>query len=175
MKSFFTLSLVLLSIYNYAQKLDYKTLKSFIGNRVVELEEYYGIQSSSIEDNFGNQKASYSDIEIAPYEINMVVETEGKNIKKITVINSKNRTSFFQNFAEEIQLASPVKKNYKTYYISLVKNSTKKKMYQESINQLVELLKKPTTDLSQNHGLLEANSLNATITIDHTSSILTIN
>ena len=105
----------------------------------------------------------------------MEVETEGKNIKRIVVVNSENRTNFFQNIAQEIEQTTPTKKNYKTVYISLVKNSTKKKIYQESISHLIDLMKKPTTNLKENHGLLESSTLNTTISIDDTASVLIVN
>lgn len=175
MKSILTPLLMLLCNLIFAQNLDYKNLKEFIGNRVNELEEHYSITASSVEDNFGNLKVVYTAVNIDPYVINMEVETEGKNIKRIVVKNSENRTNFFKNIAQEIKQTTPVKKNYKTYYISLVKNSTKKKVYQESIDQLIDVLKNPKTDLTQNHGLLESNALNTTITIDNAESILTIN
>ena len=60
MKNILTLLLVMLSNVIFAQNLDYKTLKQFIGNRVTELEDYYQIKSSSIDDNFGNQKVHYN-------------------------------------------------------------------------------------------------------------------
>ncbi|MFV0197953.1 hypothetical protein OBK01_07035 [Empedobacter falsenii] len=175
MKNILTLLLVMLSNVIFAQNLDYKTLKQFIGNRVTELEDYYQIKSSSIDDNFGNQKVHYNSITIDPYTISLEVETEGKNIKRIVVVNSENRTNFFQNIAQEIEQTTPTKKNYKTVYISLVKNSTKKKIYQESISHLIDLMKKPTTNLKENHGLLESSTLNTTISIDDTASVLIVN
>jgi hypothetical protein len=175
MKGKITCLILLLSSVVFSQNLGYENLKQFIGNRVFELEENLQISSTKIEDNFGNQKVIYDAVQVEPYTFNMEVETEGKNIKRIIVKNTENRTLFFHNLAKEIEKTTPVKKNFKTYYISLVKNSTKKKTYQESIDHLVELLKKPTTNLKENHGLLESNALNTIITINDTESVLTIN
>ncbi len=167
--------LLLLSSSSFAQNLDYNNLKQFIGNRVNELEENLNIKSTSIEDNFGNQKVFYNSVTVEPYTANIEVVTEGKNIKSIVVKNTENRTLFFYNLASEIEKNAPVKKNFKTYYISLVKNSTKKKTYQESVQNLVELLKKPTTNLKENHGLLESEMLKTKIHINDTESVLVIN
>ena len=167
--------LLLLSSSSFAQNLDYNNLKQFIGNRVNELEENLNIKSTSIEDNFGNQKVFYNAVVVEPYTANIEVVTEGKNIKSIVVKNTENRTLFFNNLASEIEKNAPVKKNFKTYYISLVKNSTKKKTYQESVQNLVELLKKPTTNLKENHGLLESEMLKTKIHINDTESVLVIN
>ena len=175
MKTVLSTLLVLLCNMSFSQNLDYKNLKQLIGNRVNELEDFYKISSTSIEDNFGNQKVMYNSVKIEPYTVNLEVETEGKNIKRIVVTNSENRTSFFKNIAEEIEKEAPVKKNYKTYYISLVKKSTKKKTYQESVDQLIDLLKKPTTNLKDNYGVLESTPLKSVITINETESILEIN
>ena len=175
MKIILSTLLLLLCSIGFSQNLDYKNLKQFIGNRVNELEDFYKVSSASVEDNFGNQKVMYNSVKIEPYTLNIEVETVGKNIKRIVVKNSENRTSFFKNIAEEIEKEAPIKKNYKTYYISLVKNSTKKKIYQESIDQLIDLLKKPTTNLKENYGLLESSPLKTTITINETESILEIN
>ena len=81
MKTVLSTLLVLLCNMSFSQNLDYKNLKQLIGNRVNELEDFYKISSTSIEDNFVNQKVMYNSVKIEPYTVNLEVETEGKNLE----------------------------------------------------------------------------------------------
>jgi len=165
----------LLSLNSMGQQLSYENLKNLIGERVSDFEEFFKVESSRTDDNFGNLSVHYQAVQIDDYTLDLVLETEGKNIKKITVSNSEQRTSFFRKQGLDIEKSTPAKKNYKTIYISLAKNKSNKKIFYDSINELIEILKKPSTDLTQNHGLIESQALNTTLTIDGEKSVLTIN
>jgi len=175
MKTLLLMIAALVSLNSMGQNLNCENLKNLIGERVSDFEEFFEVESSSTEDNFGNLKVHYQAVQIDDYTLDIVLETEGKNIKKIIVSNSEQRTSFFKNLGIDIQKSTPEKKNYKTIYISLVKNKSSKKIFYESINDLIEALKKPATDLTQNYGLVESNALKTTLTIDSEKSVLTIN
>ena len=167
--------LTLVSINCFSQELSFKNLKNFIGERVTDFQDFYKVEATEVDDNFGNQTVLFNDILIDNYKVDIKLETEGKNIKKVEVKNSDKKTSFFKHITTEIEKETPTKKNYKTVYVSLVKNSTKKKTYFDNSSELIEVLKKSTTDLKQNHGLLESESLKTSVIINDSACILTIN
>lgn len=175
MKTFLFAFFTLISLNSFGQNLNCENLKNLIGERISDFEEFFQVTSSKKVDNFGNFTVYYQDVEIDDYTLEIILETEGKNIKRITVSSSEQRTSFFQNLGLDLQKSTPEKKNYKNLYISLTKNKTGKKIFYESINDLIEVLKKPTTDLTENHGLIESHLLNTTLTVDSEKSVLTVN
>lgn len=175
MKTILFIFLFIVSVGCMAQTLNYENTKQFIGERVNEFEEFYKVKSSNTEDNFGNLKVFYNHVKIEDYTLNILLETKGKNITKITIEDSEEKTKFFKNFATDIQKSTPEKKNYKTFFVALVRNKTKKKIFYESVNELIEILKNPATDLSQNYALAESQTLNSTVTLDDKKSVFVIN
>jgi len=175
MKNLLFVIVSFISLNSMGQNLSYDNLKNLIGERVSDFEDFFKVESSKTDDNFGDMTVYYESVKIDDYSLDIVLSTEGKNIKQITVSNSEQRTSFFKNMGSDIQKSTPEKKNYKTIYVSLVKNKTNKKTFYESINDLIEVLKNPSTNMTENHGLLESQTLNATITIDSEKSVMTVN
>jgi|GEM_PF-3885350 len=163
-----------ISLNSMGQNLNYDNLKILIGERVSDFEEFFKVESSKTDDNFGDLTVYYESVKVDGYSLDIVLTTEGKNIKKITLSNSEQRTSFFKNMGTDIQKSTPEKRNYKTIYISLVKDKSGKKIFYESLNELIEALKNPSTDLTQNYGLVESHALETTITIDSEKSVLTV-
>jgi len=175
MKTLLFTLISLISLNAIGQNLSYDNLKNLIGERVSDFEETFKVESSKTDDNFGNLNVHYQAVQIDDYTLDIVLETEGKNIKKITVSNSEQRTSFFKDMGNDVQKSTPEKKNYKTIYISLAKNKSNKKTFYDSINDLIEVLKKPSTDLTENYGLLESHALKATLTINSEKTVLSVN
>lgn len=175
MRTFLLAFFSLLAFNSFGQTLTCEGLKNLIGERVSDFEEVFQITSTKKADNFGDFTVYYQGVAVDDYTLDIVLETEGKNIRKITVTNFEERTTFFKNVGLDLQKSTPEKKNYKNLYVSLTRNKTGKKTYFESINDLIEVLRKQTTDLTENHGLLESHPLNTTLTIDSEKSVLTIN
>lgn len=163
-----------LSLHALGQNLSSENLKNLIDERVSDFEEFFQLNPTKIDDNFGDLTVYYEAIEMDDYTVDFVLTTEGKNIKKITVTNSEQRTSFFKDMGLDIEKSTPEKRNYKTLYVSLVQNKTQRKTFYNSIKDLIEVLRKPTTDLTQNHGLIESQLLNITLTINNENSVMTI-
>ena len=166
----FTLSGAILS----AQNLNYKNLKSFIGNRVFEFEDFYKIKSTKTENHFENLSITYQEVVIDNKTFNIYLFTEGKNISKIEVSNTKEKTQYFTQQAEDLENNSEVKKNYKTIFVSVNNKSNKKKIYFEKINELIDSLKNKKYDLKDFIAEVDCPPLKANLYLNENETHLTI-
>lgn len=174
MKILFFTIISTFSLQLMGQNLNSENLKNLIGERVNDFEEFFQLTSDKTEDNFGDLTVYYDAVELDGFTVDIVLSTAGKNISKITLANSEQRTSFFKAMGTDIEKSTPEKRNYKTIYISLTQNKSKHKTYFDSVNDLIEVLKKSSTDLTKNHGLVESQTSKITLTIDSEKSIMTI-
>src|SRR5690606_41787969 len=84
----------LLSLNSMGQQLSYENLKNLIGERISDFEEFFKVESSRTDDNFGNLSVHYQAVQIDDFTLDLVLATEVNNIKKITVPISEHRTSY---------------------------------------------------------------------------------
>ena len=63
--------LTLVSINCFSQELSFKNLKNFIGERVTDFQDFYKVEATEVDDNFGNQTVLFNDILIDNYKVDI--------------------------------------------------------------------------------------------------------
>ncbi len=173
MKKITTIYIILLGTFCFSQQISYQNIKQFIGNRVNEFEDFYNIKSDKIDDNFGNLTVLYNNKIIDDSEYTITLKTKDKNITDIVLVNSKDRTPFFKQLALDLENTTKAKKNYKTIFYSIIKNSNKRKIYYNDVEEMITKLKE--TNLTENTGQIESEKLKSTLIINNNETILYIN